>query len=243
MKLYIGNKNYSSWSLRPWLLLKQAGIAFEEELLTLDPSRRDAFKATLAALGMQDPPGPAGFVPVLAADDGFVVWDSLAICEYVAEAWPDRKLWPDSLQARARARSLCAEMHGGYTALRQNLCMNVANNLAEAGAQAMQREPALAADVERIDALWQAQLRASGGPFLFGRFSVADAFFAPVCTRFRTYDIGLSAPSRRYAEHILSLAPMQAWTWDAMASREFIADYEPYRQAPEPPRAPRRGRG
>ena len=92
MKLYIGNKNYSSWSLRPWFLLRQAGIEFEEELLTLDPSRRDAFKATLAELGTQDPPGPAGFVPVLVTDDGFVVWDSLAICEYVAEAWPDRKL-------------------------------------------------------------------------------------------------------------------------------------------------------
>ncbi|CAN5540334.1 glutathione S-transferase family protein [soil metagenome] len=223
MKLYIGNKNYSTWSLRAWLILKQAEIPFEEIKLHMDPTPGSDFKKQIEAIA------PAGRVPVLVDDDGLAIWDSLAIAEYLAETFPEKKLWPADASKRARARSLCAEMHSGFTAMRTHLALNVVSSFAEIGARVMSERPDAVADVARIDQIFSSQLAESGGPFLFGEFSIADAFFAPVCMRFRTYSIPLSAASAGYMERILGLAPMQAWTWDAIAESDFIEAYEPYR--------------
>src|SRR5690348_2487374 len=177
MQLYIGNKNYSSWSLRAWLLLRQAGIAFTERRLRLDGDADSAFKRTLLAIA------PSGRVPLLVEDDGFAVWDSLAIAETVAELYPDRRLWPADRRERARARSLCAEMHSGFMALRGRCPMNIEASLPEVGARVGREWPDVAADLRRIDAMWSGQLDASGGPFLFGEFGIVDAYYAPVCSR------------------------------------------------------------
>jgi glutathione S-transferase len=133
--------------------------------------------------------------------------------------------------ARARARSLCAEMHSGFAALRTHLPFNIEASLPEIGQRSLAEQPDVAADVQRIDELWSRQLAESGGPFLFGRWCIADAFFAPVCTRFRSYDIPLSPPSSSYASRILGLSGMQAWTWEALAAGQFLKAYEPYRDS------------
>lgn len=217
LTLYIGNKNYSSWSLRPWLLLRHAGIAFEERRLRLFS---DEFKRTIARLS------PAGRVPVLV-DDGVAVWDSLAIAEYVAERFADRQLWPTDARERAHARCICAEMHAGFATLRSTLPMNVEAHLPRIGA-----EPAVRPDIERIDRMW-AELRtrfAARGPFLFGAFSVADAFYAPVVLRFRTYEPpGLSVTTADYMATMLALPAMRDWIEAACAEREFLPEDEPYR--------------
>src|SRR5438876_12308414 len=179
MQLYIGNKNYSSWSLRAWLLLRQAGIAFDEVPLRLSFNGDSDFKRALAAVS------PAGRVPVLV-DDGFAVWDTLAIAEYLAERHPEKQLWPADRLQRARARSLCAEMHSGFGALRNRCPMNIEASLPEVGARAEREWPDVMADLRRIDAMWSEQLAASGGPFLFGAFGAVDAFYAPVCSRITT---------------------------------------------------------
>ena len=170
MQLYIGNKNYSSWSMRPWLLMKQAGIEFSERPLRLDWADGSPFKSTLLALA------PTGRVPLLIDDDGFAVWDSLAIVEYLAEAFPAKRLWPADRKQRARARSLCAEMHSGFAALRERCPMNVEASLPEIGARCRSEWPDVAADLRRIDAMWSEALAQSGGPFLFGAFGAVDAF-------------------------------------------------------------------
>jgi glutathione S-transferase len=225
MQLYIGNKNYSSWSLRAWLLLTHAGIPFEEVQLRLDTEPSSEFKRRLADIT------PAGRVPVLV-DDGFAVWDTLAIAEYVAEKFPDRRLWPAALRERARARSLCAEMHAGFTALRSHCGMNIEASLPEVGRKVLAEQPEVGRDLARIDALWSQQLAAHGGPFLFGEFSIADAFYAPVCSRTRTYALPLGATAQAYAERILALPAMQAWTAAALAEHDFIEFDEPYRRKP-----------
>lgn len=227
MKLYFGNKNYSSWSLRPWLLLRQLGIPFEEAKLRLDFSEGSAFKRTLQALG-----GP-GRVPVLVLDDGFVVWDTLAITEAVAERFPEAGVWPADARQRARARSLCAEMHSGFGALRNHCPMNIEADLAEVGQRLWQQQPELQRDVARIEQLFGDCLAASGGPMLFGRFSAADAFFAPVCTRLRTYALPMSGGTRAYVERVWALPAMQQWVKDALAEHDFVEVDEPYRQAPQ----------
>jgi glutathione S-transferase len=214
--LLIGNKNYSSWSLRPWLALSVAGIPFKEEKLTL-------FSPEFAArLG---PITPAGTVPVLL-DGDFAVWDSLAICEYVAERHPQARLWPADPHARARARSLAAQMHSGFGHLRNVLPMNVEAHLPgiEISQEARQ-------DISRVQAIWQ-DTRAEygkGGPFLFGAFTIADACFAPVVSRFVTYDVTTSGPARDYMNAVLALPAMQAWMRDARAEGTFIPEDEPYR--------------
>jgi len=185
-KLYIGNKNYSSWSMRPWVLLKQAGIPFEEVRVRFDSFEADSeFKRVIG------PVSPTGKVPVLV-DGDLVVWDTLAIAEYVAETWADKQLWPQDAKARARARSVCAEMHSGFTALRSNCPMNIEADLADAGALIWRDKPGVRADVQRLVDMWSALLQEHGGPLLFGDFSVADAYFAPVCMRLKTY--GLPVP-------------------------------------------------
>ena len=228
MKLVFGNKNYSSWSLRPWLLLEQLGIPFEEEKLSFnDP----AFKARALALS------PAGKVPVLI-DGDVVVWDSLAIVEYVAERFPQHRVWPAGRAARARARSACAEMHAGFAALRSRLGMNCELHLPLAVLDTATRH-----DVARICDIWaDCASFAEGveGPFLFGHFSAVDAYFAPVVRRFVTYDVALPQATRRYVATIDALPAMQAWVTAARAENDFYPPDEPYRDHPaaEPKREP-----
>jgi glutathione S-transferase len=220
MQLYIGNKNYSSWSLRPWLLLRVLGIPFDEVRLRLDPREGSAFRTRLLALA------PVARVPLLV-DEGFAVWDSLAIIEYLAERHP--AVWPAERRARARARSLCAEMHAGFGALRNAFPMNIEAALPEVGARLLAEDGEAARDLARIDTMWREQIESSGGPFLFGAFSAADAFYAPVCARIRTYALPLSAPSAAYLERVCALPAMRAWCDEARTEDDFIAEDEPYR--------------
>ena len=222
MQLYIGNKNYSSWSMRPWLLMKQADIAFEEKPLRLSWDDASSFKKTLHALA------PTGRVPLLV-DDGFAVWDSLAIAEYLAEKFPAKRLWPAERLQRARARSLCAEMHSGFGELRNIFGMNIEAELADIGARMLIEKPAAARELARIDAMWQEALAASGGPFLFADFSIADAFFAPVCSRVATYGLPLAPTSAAYAERICALPAIVAWADAGRAEHDFLPEDEPYR--------------
>jgi glutathione S-transferase len=224
MQLYIGNKNYSSWSLRPWLLMTQAGIPFEEVKLWLRSEADSDFKKTLAGIA------PAGKVPVLV-DEGFAVWDTLAIAEYLAERYPAKALWPQQPLARARARSLCAEMHSGFGALRQHCPMNIEASLPEAGRQLIEQQPDVVRDLSRIVQMWEQQFDEAGGPFLFGAFSIADAFYAPVCSRIKTYALPTPSRSGAYVDRILQLPAMQAWAEAARAEHDFLECDEPYRSA------------
>jgi glutathione S-transferase len=224
MQLYIGNKNYSSWSLRAWLLLRESGIAFEERQLRLDWNADSPFKKTLLAIA------PSGRVPLLVDDDGFAVWDSLAIAETVAELHPEKRLWPVDRRQRARARSLCAEMHSGFAALRDRCPMNIEASLPEVGRRVATEWPDVAADLRRIDAMWSEQLEAGRGPFLFGEFGIVDAYYAPVCSRVRTYALPLGAAALAYVERIHALPAMREWCAAARDEHDFIADDEPYRQ-------------
>ena len=216
MKLVIGNKNYSSWSLRPWLLLRQAGIAFDEELLSFnDPN----FSARARRYS------PTGRVPVLV-DDDLAVWDSLAIAEYVAEKFADKRLWPTDRAARALARSVCAEMHAGFAHVRNRMPMNCELSLALGPV-----EVAVQKDIDRILAIWT-DCRArygSGGSFLFGHFTVADAYYAPLVLRFVSYVTPLPAVAQAYVETMMALAAMKEWLEAARAENEYVAVDEPYR--------------
>jgi glutathione S-transferase len=223
MQLYIGNKNYSSWSLRAWLLMNQLGIAFTEKPLRFDWSEGSPFKTTLLAIA------PSARVPLLVDDDGFAVWDSLAIAEYLAERFPDKGVWPDDRRQRARARSLSAEMHSGFGALRERCPMNIEASLPEVGKRAARDWPEVIADVRRIDAMWSEQLAASGGPFLFGAFGAVDAFYAPVCARIATYGLAVGASSQAYVERLHALPSMREWCEAARAEQDFLAVDEPYR--------------
>lgn len=194
--LFIANRNYSSWSLRPWVLMRELGIGFKEVLV---PFGGDADYPDFHALS------PSGKVPCLVADDGTTVWDSLAIAEYLAEDVP--AVWPSGRGVRAWARSAAAEMHAGFAALRGTCTMNcgLRVRLHEVSAP-------LQADVQRIDALWREGLSRFGGPFLAGGvFTAADAFFAPVAFRVQTYGIALSPAAMSYAQRLLALPSMRAW--------------------------------
>lgn len=212
--LVIGNKAYSSWSLRPWLLMRHAGIDFEEVRL---PLYTEQWNGRIAQYS------PSGKVPALI--DGEVrVWDSLAICEYLAERHPQRQLWPAERVARAAARAVSAEMHSGFRDLRASMPMNVRRTLPGHG-----RTPGALQDIARIRALWK-DCRArfgDGGPFLFGGFSIADAMYAPVASRFRTYAVELDPVCQAYVETIHSLPAMRRWIAEAEAEAEVIAEYEP----------------
>ncbi|WP_374406506.1 glutathione S-transferase family protein [Hydrogenophaga sp.] len=223
LQLYIGNKNYSSWSMRPWVLMTQAGIAFEEIMVRFDAfDAQSTFKTTVTAVN------PVGKVPVLV-DDGFAVWDTLAIAEYLAERFPEKALWPADPQARARARSVCAEMHSGFGALRSHCAMNIEASLPEVGRIVWRDQAGVRADVARLSDMWSALLDAHGGPLLFGEFSIADAFFAPVCSRLRTYALPLAPQVQAYADRVLALPAVQAWVAQALAEHDFVAFDEPYR--------------
>ena len=225
LTLYIGNKNYSSWSMRPWVLLKQAGIPFEEVMVRFDSfDAGSSFKNTVNALS------PSGKVPLLV-DDGLVVWDTLAIAEYVAEQYPQHKLWPTERSARARARSVCAEMHAGFTGLRANCPMNIEAPLAQTGALIWRDKPPVRADVARLVAMWQGLLAEHGGPLLFGDFSIADAYFAPVCMRLKSYALPVPAEIAAYMARVCALPGVKAWIDDAVTEKDFREFEEPYRLA------------
>jgi glutathione S-transferase len=196
LTLVIGNKNYSSWSLRAWLFMKHAGVEFQEILVTLDSS------GTREQL---DRYGPSGRVPVLRHGK-LCVWDSLAVCEYIAEV--SDKGWPKAREARAVARSVSAEMHSGFTTLRSLWPMN-----ARARNRRTAVTAALEADVERIDEIWNdCRVRFGGdGPWLFGEYSVADAMYAPVVLRFNTYGAHISQTARWYMASVLEDAALQEW--------------------------------
>ena len=223
IQLYIANKNYSSWSMRPWVMLRQAGIDFEEVYVRFDSFAPDSqFKTTLQDIN------PVGKVPVLV-HDGLAVWDTLAIAEYVAEQFPDKQLWPLDRAARARARSICAEMHSGFTGLRSACPMNIEANLPEIGALALRDKPAVRADLARIGSLWSNLLQEHNGPMLFGHFTVADAYFAPVVMRLKTYALPVPADVADYMEGVCALPGVKAWMDEALAERDFIDFEEPFR--------------
>jgi len=214
LTLILGNKNYSSWSLRPWLLLRQAGIAFSERYIPLYAGdwREQVLKYS-----------PSGKVPALQ-HGAIRVWDSLAICEYLAERFPEKQLWPADVAARAEARAVSAEMHSGFLTLRQNMFMNIRRSLPNRG-----HTPEVAADIERITAIWNdCRARHSiGGPFLFGRFCIADAMYAPVALRFQTYAVPLSGLAGEYMHMLLALPALQEWVAAAHAETDKILHYEP----------------
>lgn len=198
MVLVIGDRSFSSWSLRPWLALKVAGAVFSEEMVRL---RRPDTKEEVARHS------PSGKIPLLRHGT-LTVWESLAICEYVAEIFPDADLWPHDRAARAVARAVSCEMHAGFTNLRQHMPMDVCVRKPGEG-----MTPEVAHDISRVTTLW-ADCRSrfsGGGPFLFGRFSIADAMYAPVVTRFVTYGVALDPASAAYAEAIQELPAMQEW--------------------------------
>jgi glutathione S-transferase len=210
MLLIIGNKNYSSWSFRPWIAMKAVGIAFEERVISLnDPE----FKRAIAPVSQN------GKVPALD-DDGVHVWESLAILEYLAEKFPHAGLWPADPSARAHARAVAAEMHGGFAALRGECPMNFWRPVKrrELSADAL-------ADVARIDAMWSECRVRYGGPFLFGAFGAADAMYAPVVSRFHTYAVAVGERSRAYMDAVMALPAWREWK-EAALKEPWILPYD-----------------
>ena len=211
MKLIIGSKNYSSWSLRGWLAAKASGLPFEEILI---PLRQPDTKALILKHS------PSGKVPCLV-EDGLVVWDSLAIAEYLAEVRPS--LWPLDAGARAHARSVSAEMHSSFQALRSSMPMNIRAKHPGEG-----RTPETLADIARIVAIWNDCRSHYGadGPYLFGAYSIADMMYAPVCLRFETYGVQPAGLAGEYLQTMLAHPDMLEWKTAAMAEEQVIADYE-----------------
>ncbi len=214
LKLVIGNKNYSSWSMRPWLALRANNIAFEEIFIPLYTG--DADKQRILDVN------PSGKVPALI-DGDVTIWDSLAIIEYAAERFPEARLWPGDRAARAHARSISAEMHSGFMALRNECGMNLHRPI---GAIALSDEAR--ANIARIRQIWTGCRAAYGksGPFLFGAFGAADAMFAPVVHRFRTYAIALEPEAQAYMDTMMSLPAFQEWTRAALAETIVIEKFE-----------------
>ncbi|MGW8192764.1 MAG: glutathione S-transferase family protein [Desulforhopalus sp.] len=209
MKLVIGNKNYSSWSLRAWLMLAANNIEFEEVVINLN-------KADTAVRIAEF--NKAGKVPVIL-DGDLIVWDSLAICEYISETYLDNNGWPKDSVARAQARACCAEMHSGFFELREKLPMNC-----RASGRSVRITPQLQKEIYRIDSLWS-EFRTryqEQGDYLFGKFSIADCMFAPVVFRFATYGIGVSDISKRYMQKMLSHPKVELWLEQARAEDEII---------------------
>ena len=220
MQLYIANKNYSSWSMRPWLVLKAFDLPFEEIQLNFPCERGEGdFKQRVLEIN------PNGKVPTLL-DRGRLVWDSLAICEYLAEQYPEQALWPRDVQQRAWARSISAEMHSGFTDLRSLCGMNIRANLAEVGAKLWQEHSGLRQDVARIEHIWAE--RPAADSFLCGEFSIADAFYAPVVTRFMSYALPVSVESRHYMQRVMQHPAMQAWVQAALQEAMWVNYLEPY---------------
>ncbi len=217
LTLVIGNKNYSSWSMRPWVLQRGRGIPFQERILKFESQD---WRDNIGRLS------PSGLVPVLwEGEPGkrFATWDTLAIAERLHELFPEHGVWPTDSLLRAQARSAAAEMHSGFRALRGAMPMNIRSSHPGKG-----MNPDVAKDIARISALWAAARR----PFLFGEFSAADAFYAPVATRFVTYGVDLKGAARDYQRALLNSPGVKAWNADAVKETEFFADDEPYATAP-----------
>ena len=211
IKLYIGNKNYSSWSMRPWLALKAAGIDFDEELILFDfPAGNPAIRAI----------NPAGTVPVLE-HDGMRIGETLAIVEYAAELFPDKRLWPDDAKDRALARSYCCEMATSFRALRNAAPMNL-----RYPPKKLDVGDDVTANVARIEQIWHGSLEKSGGPFLFGEFSAADAFFAPVVARFGSYLLVDHPTTLGYMEAVRNHPAFRAWAADAAKETWIVPEDE-----------------
>ena len=210
--LIIGNKNYSSWSLRPWLALRVGGIDFDEKLVPLFEDDWAARKAEL----------PSGTVPVLE-HDGNVIWETLAILEYAAETWPDAKLWPADKAARARARAVASEMHAGFTKVRGAMPMNIRASYPGRG-----MHDGVADEIKRIETVWTdcRETYGQGGDFLFGEFCNADAMFAPIVSRFTTYDVKLNPTGQAYMDAIQALPAMTEWSDAGRAEPWTVAEDE-----------------
>ena len=213
LKLVIGNKNYSSWSMRPWLALRASGIAFDEVLIPLYTDN-PADKNRILSFSR------AGKVPALI-DGDVTIWDSLSILEYLAEKFPEKKLWPIDRAGRAHARSISAEMHSGFMALRNECGMNLHRKVAAVALSDDAR-----ANVARIQQIWSECHQRYGGPFLFGGFSAADAMYAPVVHRFRTYAIEVAPAARHYFDAMMALPAFQQWTRDGLAETLVIERFE-----------------
>jgi len=226
MKLFIANKNYSSWSMRPWVMLKQAGIDFEVVMVRFDSfDAKSQFKQTLKDIN------PVGKVPVLV-DGELAVWDTLSIAEYAAEKFTDKQLWPSKVSDRARARSICAEMHSGFTGIRSACPMNIDAYLPEVGALALRDKEALRNDLKRIDHMFTSLLQAHKGPMLFGEFSIPDAYFSPVAMRIKTYALPVSSDTQAYIDRLCAMPGVKAWIDGALAEKDFIDFEEPFRTKP-----------
>lgn len=212
LRLVIGNKNYSSWSMRPWLALRASNVPFEEAFIPLYTGEAD--KARILAFS------GAGKVPILV-DGEVTVWDSLAIIEYVAERFPEKKLWPEAPAVRAHARSISAEMHSGFAALRNECGMNLRRPV-----RAIALSDEARANISRVQEIWTECRARYGGPFLFGAFSAADAMFAPVVHRFRTYAIPVTPEAQAYMDTMMALAAFREWTDGALAEKLVIEKFE-----------------
>jgi glutathione S-transferase len=213
LTLVVANKNYSSWSMRPWVLLRERGIPFQERMLKFEsPEWRDH----IALLS------PSGLVPVLWEGDagtGFATWDTLAITERLNELFPERGIWPADSEARSGARAAAAEMHSGFRALRGAMPMNIRSRYPGKG-----MNDGVAKDIARISAIWAAAER----PYLYGDFCAADAFYAPVATRLVTYGVELRGAAREYQQALLAAPGVKSWSKDALKETEFVAEDEPY---------------
>ena len=228
LTLVIGNKNYSSWSMRPWVLLKQFGIPFEEIMLKFESKDWNDRIARVA---------PSLKVPTLwdgevAAATSLAVWETIAIIEYIAEQFPQMAIWPRDARARAMARAITAEMHAGFQSMRNNMPMNIRSQHPGKGMNA-----GVAGDIARIETIWLAAREQfgshAGAPFLFGQFCAADAMFAPVVMRFASYAPTISDVSQRYCEAVKAAPGVSAWIADARRETEFVGFDEPYATAPK----------
>jgi len=214
LKLVIGSKNYSSWSMRPWVAMTAFGIPFEEVRISFAAPDKTALIAQYSS---------AGRVPVLIAGE-ITIWDSLAICEYLAEQFPDKNLWPQDVAARAVARSVCAEMHSGFTGLRSAMWMNIRASFPGKG-----RTPEAQGDIGRVCEIWEDCLTRSGPhQFLFGEFSIADAFYAPVVMRFRTYGVSLAPALQAYVKRVTAHPAVAQWMREALDESERLEKYDVY---------------
>ena len=223
LTLVIGNKNYSSWSLRPWALMTELGIPFSERMLKFDS---EDWEANIDALS------PARLVPVLwegEPGEGFATFDTVAIVERLNDLYPDRGIWPANDRARARARSLVANFHSGYAALRSAMPMNIRSHHPGKG-----HEPDVLADIERLTAFWRGTRAEFGtrSPYLLGNFSAADAYFLPVASRFATYDPPLDSETEEYCRALLDTMAMREWSRAARLETEFVTEDEPYADPP-----------
>lgn len=214
LKLVIANKNYSSWSMRPWVAMTAFNIPFEEIKIWLQRPETPDLIAEYS---------PAGRVPVLIAGET-TVWDSLAICEYLAEQFPEKKMWPQDVAQRGMARSICAEMHSGFTGLRSAMWMNIRARFPGKG-----RSPDAQADIGRICEIWETCLAEVGAhQFLFGDFSIADAYFAPVVMRFRTYTVSMAPALQAYADRVAAYPAVAQWIEGALKEEARIPAYDDY---------------